>query len=201
MNLYNKNNINVARIASKDTYRQALSGVLVLPDKTIATDSYMLLEVGVPKKCLFQDFPALPTGDLIQEKKPLLVDAKVFGKMKAPKHKDLPVLNTLGVKSTNKKFVYFAGTDLDNEVNIAVPLLDNKYPEYEKIMMKDREPTMVMRFSAKRLKAILGIVGDVATLNKENSVTIKVYGNDEPIVIESDGPEQYARGLVAPIIL
>ena len=46
--LYNKHNLEVAKIASKTTTREELTGVLFTKDKTVASDTFRLLEITTP---------------------------------------------------------------------------------------------------------------------------------------------------------
>lgn len=89
--MLNKLNIEVAKFASDSEFRPAITGLLITGEKTVATDSFRLVEITRPVK---------------GEHEPLIVNAKeLLKKVKIPKGGDIVELHELSsVSKIYEKF-------------------------------------------------------------------------------------------------
>lgn len=197
--IYNKNNLAVASVASKDTTTQpAINGVLFTKDVTVATDNFKLLEVSTPKNANIDDFPALPNSPLATDMEPTIIDASVVNKVKIPVNKDLPILSNMALKKVNDDVLGLVTNDLDSENNINAQIIKEEYPDYKQIIPTNK-PTVELKVNPQYLIDVLKVLKDVAKTNNSNNVTLKVYDDLTAIHIEANGNNQDATGLVMPI--
>src|SRR3990167_7027831 len=80
--LYNRHNLAVAGVASDSSIKPVLSGVMFTKDKTVATDSYRLVEISVHKDARVDEFPKVQGISAMQGIKPFIVWAKGLKEIK-----------------------------------------------------------------------------------------------------------------------
>lgn len=189
--LYNKNNLSCAKIASKDSFKPELSSVFFTKEKTVATDSFRLLEVSVSSNVEPVEFP-----DAMRGITPFLVDARGVSKIKIPKHKTLTALDYVAIKHIDKTGVTFLTVDDDLAQNtITARVIDGKFPDYGNLFPVGA-PKAEVTLNGKYLAELLEIMAGIGELNK---VTIKLYGGEKPVALFAEGSNQKARGLIMPI--
>lgn len=201
--LYNKNNLAVAKVASKNKEDHIeLTGVYFTPKLTAATDSFQLVEVTTPKDYSVDDFPTINEGNkAIKNIEPFIVDAKQVLKIKIAKNKALPILENVAITHNNKRTAVLTSTDLESVTNTTLIKIEGKYPKYKEII-PTKKPTVSIKINAQYLIDVLKIVSDTSKSNTDdstNSVMLHIRGDDDPIEIVSIGDNQIARGLVMPI--
>jgi DNA polymerase III sliding clamp (beta) subunit (PCNA family) len=193
--LYNKNNLAVAKIASKENSgRPELTGVFFTKDKTCATDGFRLLEISVPQDKLAKDF-TLGNCPIMLGTKPFIASAEMLkDKIKL---KDNEVL---AIKHLHDNRIEFVPTDTYTPPAIenVVPIrkIDATFPDYEKIFPKT-SPIVEICVNAGYLAELLQVLGNLGGANKE--VKIKFHGGDNPIVLEAGTLNQKGRGIIMPI--
>ena len=196
--LYNKNNLNVSKIVSKNDIKPVLATVAFFKDKTVATDSYRLIEISTPRG---QDIEEYPNTDknIIREiqDKPILIAAKEVAKIKIKKHKELPVLEN-AVLTENERTNGLLTTDLNTVQNVASLKNTDDFPDYEQIFPKE-EPIISVNVNPKMLAEVLQVLSGINTGLR--GLRLEIHGNDNKIVIKAEGKEQTGRGIVMPINL
>ncbi len=192
--LFNKNNLKVARVASKDSNRVELSSVYFTKDKTVATDSYCLVEMTTPQGLDIKDFPVVDKKRAIGFK-PFMVKAESLKDIKLPVKTNLPILENLAVSYSDNDIVKLYTTDLTSGNVKAIKKVQGQFPDYEKIFPK-KKARLEFKMDAKLLKKVLEAVGD---LNKGNHITIKLYDINQAVVIEAENENQKARAMIMPI--
>ena len=107
--LYNDINLSVAKIASKSNgLKPVLESVMFTKNFTVATDSYRLIEMSVPKNAKASEFPKVDGVSAMQGCSPFLVSAKMLKeKIKIPKKTSLPILGNVAVKHIHDNRVEF----------------------------------------------------------------------------------------------
>lgn len=183
--LYNQNNLNVAKMASKSVIKPEIASVFFTKDKTVATDSWRLLEVTVPKHGAYpEDFSA----DAMRGVKPFMVDARRMLAIKIPPSK-MSERKVLALKHVAEHSVSFLNNDGDT---LAAPRISGEYPDYERIIPNGR-PIIEMKLNGKFLAELLVLL---AKIGKADAVTLKFYGEGKPLVIEASNDEQSGRGFL-----
>jgi hypothetical protein len=192
--LYNSLNLEVAKIASKLDTKPEIAGVFFTKTKTVATDSFRLIEISVPK-VKAEDYPITPQGSAMRGCDPFIVEATGLGKIKLPKNKSLPIVNNFAVKHIDKDKVEFLTTDLESTQLIQLRRIEGQFPDYEQIFPKDA-PVVEVAVNAAYLSGLLDILGK---LGGTNGVKMKFYGSDKPIVLEASNGDQSGRGMIMQI--
>lgn len=177
--LYNKHNLAVAKIAAKDGHRDEIKGVFFTKDKTVATDSFRLLEIDIPKN----DNPPEWAEKSMRGIKPFIVGAEMLKDKIKLGNEDL-----VAIKHVHDNRVEFlVGEDI-----LPIMRIDGKYPDYESIF-----PRMgclaSIKINAKYLAETLEILGKLGGTTSE--VTMKVF-NNKMVVIEAGTLNQKGRGVV-----
>jgi DNA polymerase III sliding clamp (beta) subunit (PCNA family) len=181
---YNKHNLAVAKIASKNETRPELCAVLFKAGCTVATDGIKLVEVSTPREA--DAYPKAMKGAA-----PFLVPAKRVSDMKIDKG------TTIAVKHLDGTKVELLTTIDGMEEAKMHPRVDGTFPTYDKIFPSSK-PLATISIDAKNLIEVLKILED---MNSTNAVTIKVFGVNEPVLIEAENvsDNQTGRGLVMPM--
>ena len=193
--LYNENNLAVARIASKGNgLKPVLESVMFTKDKTIATDSYRLVEISTPKNAKVSEFPKVDGVSAMQGCSPFLVNAKMLKeKVKIPKKTSLPILGHVAVKHIHDNRIEFYTTDGSNADIQNVARINDTFPDYEKIFPTEK-PLAEVEVNGELLAGLLEIM---SKLDRAQRVKIKVYGAGKPMVLEAgDEAVQVARGML-----
>lgn len=168
--MYNKLNLDVGKIASKVTFKSELASVAFYGDKTVATDSFRLLEVSSPEEF------KLETDKL---ETPILLNAKKLKKMKVSKDDiyDIERIKTLSESTP----------------------IDSNFPKYEELMtpVLAREDDIKVKINGILLKELLEIASKT---NKFSQVELSIpQVKGLPILITSEGKSQKVRGLIMPM--
>jgi len=195
--LYNKNNLNVAKIADAgNAIKPALGSVFFSKKHTVATDSFKLLEVSVDEGLKVEDYPAVDKKTAMRGFKPFMANAMQLKDIKIPKNKNLPILESVAIKHIDDRSIEFLTTDLEVANTTKVMRVDDKFPDYEQLFPIG-EPQAIIKINGKFLKSLLEVMTGV-----DEQVEIKFYAKDKPLVLECGGREKYlqkARGLLMPI--
>lgn len=183
--LYNQNNLNVAKMASKSDIKPELASVFFTKTKTVASDSWRLLEVTTPKHGAYpEDFSA----DAMRGVKPFMVDAKRLLAIKIPPSK-MHERNVLALKHVADNSVSFLNNNGDI---LAAPRINGEYPEYERII-PNGQPIAETKLNGQLLGELLLLL---AKIGKAEAVTLKFHGEGKPLVIEATNDEQSGRGFI-----
>jgi DNA polymerase III sliding clamp (beta) subunit (PCNA family) len=195
--LYNKNNLAVVKIASKKSYNSVLTGVLFAKDKTVATDSFMLCEVTVPKDQKIEEFPAGETA-ILQDTEPFIVNGDGIRAIKLPSgkaSKNLPVLENLAIREVADNTVQFFTTDLVSSNSPRINRIIGDFPDYEPLWPTG-EIKAEIRLDANKLRSLLEVL---AGLDKFGYVDIKLYADGLPMVITAGTDNQSGRAMLMPV--
>jgi len=199
---YNKNNLLVHKIASRDNTRPVLSAVKFEPNQTVATDGYKLMMVQTP--------PDNPTGDVGDEiglpaiynenYSPILDRVDVERAIKAmPKPiKHLEWLNgvflTENTKEQRAELSTHEGSGLSKQT--AKPI-EGEYPDFMSILPKG-EPKARVAVNVKILKQIVDTINmmDVPA----NIIHIEVREPLEPVSISCKTEQkQQVQAVIMPV--
>ena|SRR3990167_973754 len=183
--LYNENNINVYKIASKGNgLKPVLESVMFTKDKTVATDSYRLIEMSVPKNAKASEFPKAMQGC-----KPFLVRARGIKDIKLLKNSTMPVVAIKHLDNTRAEFMTSVG---DTITSHNLPRVHDAFPDYEKIFPTEK-PLAEVELNGELLAELLEVM---SKLNVAQRVKIKIYGTGKPVVLEAGNDNQKGRGMI-----
>lgn len=193
--LYNQNNLNCAAIASKSKTKPEISGVYFTKDKTVATDTFRLLEVGTPAGVKPEEFPVVDGAAAMRGVKPFLIPARSVKDIKLPKNKNLPICENMAIKHLDDKRAEFLTTDLETAKITTARRVEGQFPDYEQLFPKSK-PAAEVTINGQLLAELLTVM---AKLDKTSAVRLKLYGGNKPVVIEAGNESQKARGLIMGI--
>lgn len=196
--LFNRNNLAVAKIASKSDVRPELAGVFFTKDKTVATDVYKLVEVTVPDGgdvLTAENYPKVEGKTAMRSFKPFILPAKMVSAIKLPKDKigGVPHQFTelLAVSHVDDKIVKLLKTDLETANETSIKKIEGTYPDYARVI-----PTVVpvaeVTVNAEYLIDVLSVL---AGIDERQFVTIKFYAEGQPVVMETKNGKNGQRGL------
>ena len=188
--LYNKHNLAVAKIASKSDIRPAISGVFFTDKKTVATDSFRLIEMSVPKDSKAENFPKDNKKSAMRGCKPFILNASYLQKNVKVKEDSIAISHI-----DDNKVEILQVVDGMVMPKYIPRITSEQFPDYEKIF-PTAKPVAEVSVNATYLAEICELLGK---LNNLNSVKIKFYGEGQPVLIEGEGVNQSGRGLVMPL--
>jgi len=200
--IYNKNNLLVHNIASTDESRPELNSLLFLPDRTVSTDSYKLLEVKNNSTISSEDIPILPSGNkpLVNfAKKGYIIPVKAVKKVLSniPSKPSLPILkNCWFTTGADPKVSNISTTDLEQADTVSVRGIDGQYPDYKKIMPDISKDHRKITVNAKYLRDLCNTISKMSIDN----IDIYIKGSTDPITIKAKTDnDQTVTGLLIPI--
>jgi hypothetical protein len=190
--LINKSSLEFAsKFVGKDDTRHALRGVRIERDRLVATDGHMLAIVNHGAEHKPSDYPAVPGysyPDAVdyyangpEPLNPTLVHAdsikvacKAIPAMKG-RIKHFPVLDNLLIDTERTNLngtVHAYATDLENPQALTLKKMDEQFPQYEQVLLKD-EPCYSVAVNPAYLKQI----GEAYDKLGARSVTMEFWPN------------------------
>ncbi len=203
--MFNKNNLIIADIASKNSDRVEITGVLFKKDRTVATDAYKLIEVKNPE--IFQkndDIPVLPDKTKVWNgflKKGVILPVKAIKKIRQNlpdiKNSSLPVLKSCWfTDKSNAEMVEIASTDLEIVNKIQVKNIQGNFPDYQNIIPKNYKQKITI--SIKHLKDMIKTLEAMDI--QDGSIELAIKDDISPVMIKAKTKqEQEITGLLMPI--
>jgi len=190
--MINQNNLNVLKLASKQDFKPEIASVLFTPEFTVATDSFHLIEMSMPK--IEED--NLP-GDAMEKFDPFMVRANDLKNLKIPKDKKNPICENAWVKEKEEDIVSIKDFIGCTETIHKYKMTPGEFPDYKQIIPE--EGTIKARGAFNVELLIEGLEILKAMKLKFGRVEIKFYGDQKPMVITADNGEQKARYLIMPL--
>jgi len=197
---YSKHNFAVSQFCSTSSPRPELAGILVAPDKTAASDSFVLVEVSSPTGYPEKDFPKLPGHKLkVNNKESFIFPAKAAKEVERSipkKMAALPILERAAVIKTQPHSAGFITTDLKTSHPVIAKTIEGEYPAYEQLFTED-EPQSVVTVNPMYLKKLGAFFSNFSSAGR---VKIKIYGSKSAILFEAENDAQKARALLMPMV-
>jgi len=208
MSIYNKNNLAIAGACSADSVRPEISGVLFKKDRTVATDSYMMIEVVNPAEMLASEseYPAIPNEKHFVNfpKSGLIIPAVSVNKVKKNlaevKNQILPILqNCVFLSPRTAGISLIASTDLEKTDIVSVKSIDGQYPNYNRILQNIKGANISVSLDIAKLKQIIDILSTMNLL-LDGRIKITVNEKNEPFVIKAETKEnQQITAVIMPL--
>jgi len=194
MCIFNQNNLNCLKVASKNDSRSRpeFSGVLFKKDKTVATDGFSLIEMSTPVETV-NDYSVIQGKHAMQGFKPFIADRKSLEAVKLPRKTptSLPVFSTFSISHRdNEKVEFMVPATLALQEG---KVIDGTFPDYERLFPKGK-PVIELTINADYLKNMLDVMGKL-----NDQITLKIYGSEKPVVLECSTSEQYSRSMIMPV--
>jgi len=184
--LLNKYNFLIEKFASKDSSRIELQGIFISPVHTVATDSFKIIKVDIPKDFKVDDYPDIPNRpkpisnfkSFILPKEKAKDVLNIFNSQK--KSETLPILNNAVIVRDDKDIVEIGKTDLESFNSITSRKIIGEYPKYNDLFV-ERGKFIEISVNPKFLKEIADFyVNFVDKRIKEIKIKVPVKEN-EPI--------------------
>ena len=193
MSLLNKNNLEVCKFASKSDTRPALSGVFITDKLVVATDSFRLVEMTLPTDVKAEDYPKVEGKTAMRRFKPFIISARELSKIKIQVNKSLPILNHIAINHIDDTRVELMTTNSEMLADVkSFRLIDEQFPDYLRLFPIG-DPKVEIEVNAELLAEVLEVMGKLDSTKK---VKIKIYSNQQPIVVEAGNSNQTGRAMV-----
>jgi DNA polymerase III sliding clamp (beta) subunit (PCNA family) len=178
---YNKNNLSVVKLTStsKQKFKPELCSVLFTENKTVATNSFELIEISTPKNDeKVKPFKFMVQGDIV---------------------KCLPNMYELDATySKEKHTVEFSTANALFENKITVNEQEGEYPDYKTIIPDDKKIQSKVVLNAFYIQDVISILKNVS--GKNGRITIKFFGEGKPVLFEAHNDKQEGRALIMPMV-
>lgn len=205
--MFNKYNFSIKEFCSNNSVRPELGGVFIKPNESVATDSYCLIKVDSVKGNL-ADYPVLPNRPSPKDN----FDAFILPKEKAEEVEKiavklnkaggaLPIIKNIVVLKRDKNIAEMGGTDLESVSSVESRIIDEKYPEYEDLLVERGAYVSIIlnpAFLLKIAKFYNDFLGDKRITGVEMRVPIK---EDLPVRFNAKNNDtgQEAKVVLMPI--
>ena len=198
--MLNKLNFEIHTFCAKNSLRPEINGVFVEPNRTTATDSFVLITITTPKRDNIKDFPIIPNKPKPQDNFKSFILPQVEAKKLLstfPLKPQLPILENAVVYHSNGETVEIGTTNLESFGGVLCRIIQEKYPNCNDIL------TERGKFTEITLNPVyLKKIGEFfEKLNKEIKVKIPLKPN-QPIrfygINEKDST-QTATAVLMPI--
>jgi len=134
-----------------------------------------------------------PIKDVMRGHKPFMVEGKSLSGVRIERDKNLPILESIGVRYLDNERVEFVTGGLGNEQVIGMRRVEGSFPDYKKLIPQG-EGQVKVRVDIEYLQDVLKVMKGVGKY-----VDIRIYGNDKAIRLDCAGEHQKAVGLLMPV--
>ena len=181
----------VASIASKNSARPVLCGVLFRDGKMVATDSYKLLEIGLDQNLDASEFP-VSDQQVMQNEANFILPAESLKKIKFNKKAQdaFPILSNAVFVDEADKHVSILTSDLVEESKIKIPKIEGNFPPLSKIFPEGEGASVVV--DIKYLKEMVWAFEKAGC----KSVKLTTYGKLQGLVLTHK--DNNVRGVIMP---
>jgi DNA polymerase III sliding clamp (beta) subunit (PCNA family) len=210
MSIYNKNNLLIHEIASKDEGRPELTGVLFKKNRAVATDGYVLIEVKNNENFANpNEYPALPNKRSIMtnfSKKGYLLPAKSVKKalsnLNESENDRLEILNNcIFLNTRDENINEIATTDLENTNIVSTKSIDGEYPDTQKVIPQTDKGYSKTILDIRKLKQVIDVISKMDLPDfKTIELLTPEYDKDKPTIIKTTTTkEQKITGIIMPV--
>lgn len=206
--IFDKNNLVIADICAKDESRPEISGVLFKKDRTIATDSYTLIEVKNNEdraSVMIKNLPELPDkANLLVNfaKKGYIIPVNSVKKILSnlPAKQDLPALEVCRfIQPKDLETSVIATYDTEKADVVMTKNIVGDYPSVNSILDPAKNYPLKVIVDIKKLKQVVDVIAKM-NLSEAGDVEILIKGEFDPFVIKAKTENrQEVHALVMPI--
>ena len=199
----NRNNLNIAALASSESSRYAISGILITPTETVASDGHALIRVTVPTvpeetlpglKAFNGAATSATWAPFIMAANQALEIAKAIPK----KPVVLPVLRHAFVSGDAEQI---GVTDMETERTFSVSRVKGEYPDYAKLIPPPEEAVVEMGFDAALLVRVLKQVASIVRqYNCAAPVRLRFYPEKQLMRIDASTEVGDAQEVTAVVM-
>lgn len=182
--LYNKNNLVISALTSKDDTRPVLTGVLFQSEATIATDGYKMIMVETPKDDSVSDFNASDMPVPIDSSKSTNIPKDTVDSIarSLPRKPILPWLSNAYFTEKSDDICQIVTTDGVNHQKHTVKPIEGQYPDVMKVF-PDGPAVATVNLNIKHLKEVIDCLSKM-DLQDSKTVKIRVYADLKPVSFE-----------------
>ena len=200
--LYNKNNLLVSNIASKDETRPVLTGVRFEEKATIATDGYKLMIVSTPPDDSIDDVSEIDGAITpVTTSTPVNIPSENVKQLSKslPKKPILPWFSNTFFTSKDDEMVEMVTTDGINHQKHTTKAIVGDYPQYNAILPKDK-PQAVVSLNVKILKQVIDTINQMDISDNANTIKISLQGELQPVSITTTTDQkQQVQAVIMPV--
>ncbi len=200
--MLNKNNLNMAKLASKADSKYTLAGILVEPTRTVVTDGYSLMVMALPA-ILPDDFPK--NGDVVATGtfEPFLLPSDTAAKILKvlPKKESIPILNHAAIGSVSKSEnggtqAVMMTTNLETSNRFDIHCIEGKFPNWQAVVSDPAAASMTLTANAEILIPLL----QQFVYAGSPAVTVRIYGPEAAIRFDGVSKEgQHITAMLMPM--
>ena len=200
--LYNKYNFKINTFCGDNT-RPEISGVFVSPNKTVATDSFTLIEISSVKGNI-KDFPTMPNKKALSNFPSFILPKEKAGDVvklfDGKKNITLPIIENAVVSKRDKHTAEIGKTDLESYNSVMSKVIDGVYPQYEDLLV-ERGRFIEVNLNPKFLTKIALFLGEFVGSNRTPEIKVKIpIKKDEPVRFYAKNEHgQEAKVILMPI--
>lgn len=184
--MLNRHNLELAKLAPKDTSRYTFNGIHVSPERTIVTDGHYLVTVAL-QDSKSEDFPATEGIEPTDSFPPFILptDAALDVAKSIPKRAINPIYHSvaIGAKSSVNGTVVMAVPDLDNPRVFQPRKIDGQYPNVDQVIPKREDAKFTISFDLELLSKLTGHLAKMAD-GKNHEAVFTFTGAESPVRID-----------------
>ncbi len=198
--LFSKHNFQIADFCAKGSSRPELSGILVEPNRTSATDSFTLISVSTPTGLKTEDYPIFPNKPKPKANfKPFILPQEEAKKLIKPLSRkvSLPILENAVVLQSNGEIAEIGTTDLQSFDGVFCRVIQEGYPKFNNILIEKGSYTEIL-VNPDYLRKMADFFSKFLDGKKELKMKIP-KDTINPIRFYGIKENQEATGLIMPI--
>lgn len=199
--MLNKNNLNIAKLASKEDSKYTLAGILVTPQHTVVTDGVVLFVVA-NSALEVADFPKVGDAEAIGSFKSFILpsDAALNIPKVLPKKEPIPILNHAAVTAVQEGEAGITATiittNLETSNRFDVHCTGGTFPMWEAVLPDTAKARLTMTVDADRLISLL----QQFVFAKSPAVTLSIQDAESAIRLDGVSDEgQHLTGVLMPM--
>lgn len=199
--MLNKNNLNIAKLASKEDSKYTLAGILVTPQNTVVTDGVVLFVVANSALDV-AEFPKVGDAQAIGDYKSFILSSETaLNILKVlPKNEPIPLLNHAAVvavqESETGTIATIITTNLETSNRFDAHCTSGTFPMWEAVLPDPDKAKLTLTVDAKRLISLL----QQFVFAESPAVTMKIYDAEHAIRLDGVSDEgQHLTGVLMPM--
>lgn len=201
--MLNKNNLVIAKLASKEENRYVINGVLVKPDCTVVTDGHMLVEVSTPDVAL-DDVPAIDGITPTREFEPFILSREsaidIFEAI--PKKPTKPILEHafVGKESNESELAVIGMSDAYNPKLFKSRKVEGVFPDYKSVIPSVESAEVSTCWNLDLLAPLLTTLASFKSDRwRWSAATFHIKGPEDPVRIDMKAGEQKVTAVFMPM--
>jgi len=200
--MLNRNNLNIAKLASKADSKYTLAGILVTPTHTVVTDGHTLMAISNPA-FLPEEFPKVGDLQATADFEPFILPAETALNIAKvmPKKEKIPILNSVAIGEVKRgesgeQLSALFTTDLETSNRYDVHCINSQFPRWQVVIPEPEKASLTLTVNAKYL---IGLLQQFVTAGSP-AVTVRLYTAETQIRLDGVSTQgQHITGVLMPM--